>query len=493
MDIYPNFEDFKSLSSSFSFIPIYAEIIGDLETPVSSFMKIRKGSYNFLFESAEQEEKTGRYSFLGTSPEFTVKGKGKSVEIYNNFSGEKRTVVEDNPSKILDEILENHKCPLYDNLPGFTGGLVGYFAYDFVRQVEKISAPIPSDDSECPDFFFMFAKDIVIFDHFKRKIIIVTNIDIKKFKSLKEAYNDGCNTITATKNSLAKSLFFVDATTKPSSNQFKSNLSKEEFIKAVKKTKEYIQEGEITQGVISQRWEKKLDVNPFNIYRALRSVNPSPYMFYLEAGNVKMVGSSPEILVKLDDKKAILRPIAGTRRRGENRKDDKALEKELLVDPKERAEHIMLVELGKNDLEKVCQRKSVQVTEFMKVERYSHVMHIVSNIEGILGKEASLTDLIKASFPAGTVSGSPKVRAMEIIEEVEPVRRGLYAGAVGYFSFKRNLDFCITIRTFIVKENKIYIQAGAGIVLDSEPEKEYIETQNKAKGLIEAYRSAFKI
>lgn len=492
MDIYPSYEIFEILAETFSRVPVCAEVLGDLETPVSAFLKVRKGSYSFLLESAEQEERTGRYSFLGTSPDFVVRGKGKDVEIYNNLTGERKTLVSDNPTGIIDDILKENRAPGYASLPGFTGGLIGYFSYDFVRQIERLP-DISADRLACPDFFFMFAGDMVVFDHFKRKIILVSNVETRRFKSPKDAYRDGLERLTLLKKKIEKPLFLVEPQEKPEDKPFKSNFKRKDFVKSVKTAKKHIEEGDIIQTVISQRWEKKLDTSPFSLYRALRSVNPSPYMFYLEAGDVKLVGSSPEILVKLDGSTATVRPIAGTRPRGRNEKEEKRLEKSLLEDEKERAEHIMLVDLGRNDLGRVCKPGSVKVTELMGIEKYSHVMHIVSNVEGILKPGKKATDLLKASFPAGTVTGAPKIRAMEIIEEIEPVKRGPYAGAAGYFSLQGNMDFCITIRTVLVKGDRVYIQAGAGIVADSVPEKEFTETKNKARGLMEAYKHSRNI
>jgi anthranilate synthase component I len=491
MDIFPPYEIFEALAETFPRLPLCAEMLGDLETPVSAFLKVRKGSYSFLLESAEQEERTGRYSFLGTSPDFVVRGKGKNSEIYNNLTGEKRIITSDNPTGVIDNILKENRAPDYGFLPGFSGGLIGYFSYDFVRQVENLPDNL-KDDMDCPDFFFMFAGDIVIFDHFKRKIILVSNVDTRNLNtSPRKSYEDGLERLEALKKKIEGPLFLVEPQGKTTQDKpFKSNFKRKDFIEAVKTARRYIKEGDIIQTVISQRWEKKLDASPFSIYRALRSVNPSPYMFYLDAGEVKLVGSSPEILVKLDNKTATVRPIAGTRPRGRNEKEETRLEKSLLNDEKERAEHIMLVDLGRNDLGRVCKPGSVKVTELMGIEKYSHVMHIVSNVEGILKPGKKATDLLKATFPAGTVTGAPKIRAMEIIEEIEPVKRGPYAGASGYFSLQGNMDFCINIRTFIVKDDIVYLQAGAGLVADSIPEKEYTETKNKAKGLMEAYRAS---
>jgi len=491
MNIYPDYKRFKEIAEKYPRVPVYMELIGDMETPVSAFLKLKKGSYNFLLESAEQEEKTGRYSFLGTNPEIVIKGKGKEVEIYNNYSGEKQKVSLDDPTAIIDKLIEENRAPLYNHLPGFTGGLIGYFSYDFVRQIEKIP-DISPDRLETPDFFFILASHMVIFDHFKRKILIVANVKTSE-GDLKQKYEEGCNALEDIQKQIEKPPFLLQKITSNPAGQFQSNFKRQRFIEAVKKTKKYIREGDIIQAVISQRWQKELDVPPFNIYRALRTINPSPYMFYLDAGEFKLVGSSPEILVKLDGKKATIRPIAGTRPRGKDEKEEARQERALLSDEKERAEHIMLVDLGRNDLGRVCVSGSVKVTELMTIEKYSHVMHIVSNVEGLLKPGRGATDLIKASFPAGTVSGAPKIRAMEIIEEIEPEKRGPYAGAVGYFSLQGNMDFCITIRTFFIKGDKLYIQAGAGIVADSVPEREYKETENKVKGLMEAYLLARRI
>ncbi|MCM8821103.1 MAG: chorismate-binding protein, partial [Candidatus Omnitrophica bacterium] len=406
MDIYPDYKKFKKLTARYFRVPLYTEMIGDMETPVSTFLKIRKGTYNFLLESAEQEEKVGRYSFLGTNPELVIRGKGKEVEIYDNHSGEKQMIDSEDPTSVIDKILLGNRAPSYTNIPGFTGGLIGYFSYDFVRQIEKLP-DISHNTLNTPDFFFILAGDMVIFDHFKRKIIIVTNVNTKD-GSYKKSYQDGCSRLEALKKQIEKNTLLLEHQSSYSieDSPFKSNLNRSVFIDAAKKVKRYIKEGDIIQAVISQRWEKELDVSPFYIYRALRTVNPSPYMFYLDAGEFTLVGSSPEILVKLDGEKATIRPIAGTRPRGKDEKEEAKLETELLADEKERAEHIMLVDLGRNDLGRVCIPGSVKVTELMVIEKYSHVMHIVSNVEGILKKGKSAVDLIKASFPAGTVSGA---------------------------------------------------------------------------------------
>ncbi|MCM8818188.1 MAG: anthranilate synthase component I [Candidatus Omnitrophica bacterium] len=493
MEIFPDFKEFQKLSKKVNVIPFYIQFLSDFETPVSSFLKIAKGSYNFLFESAEQEEKIGRYSFLGTYPEIIVKGEKNKAIVVNYTTGKKEEFQKRFPLKIIDEFLKKWKTIKIKNLPSFTGGFVGFVSYDYIRQIEKVPDLNQKNIIVSPDFIFFFPKKLIIFDHFKRKVFLITNVFVEKKDRLKETYEEGRNTLLKFANEFQKPLKVVEKKYNDLEEDFKSNFEKKEFIKSVEKVKKYIFEGDIIQAVISQRWEKEIDTDPFKIYRALRSLNPSPYMFFLEVGELKLIGSSPEILVKLENKIAIVRPIAGTKKRPQNEKEEKELEKELLNDEKEKAEHIMLVDLGRNDIGKVCYPGTIKVTDLMKIEKYSHVMHIVSNIEGVLMKNKTPVDLFHSTFPAGTVTGAPKIRAMEIIEEMEKVKRGPYAGAVGYFSLQKSIDFCITIRTFIVKDKKLYIQAGAGIVADSIPEKEYEETKNKALALMEAYKFSKRI
>ncbi|MCM8772682.1 MAG: anthranilate synthase component I [Candidatus Omnitrophica bacterium] len=492
MEIYPNFEEFKFFSQKANIIPLYFSLLSDFETPITSFLKIAKGSFNFLFESAEQEEKIGRYSFIGSYPEIIVKGKEEKVEIINYKTGEKKFITKKLPLKIIEDYLEKYKVPNIKNFPPFFGGFVGFVSYDYVRQIERLPE-ITKDELAVPDFILFFPKKIIIFDHFNRKIFLITNIFIEDKNDIRNKYEEGKKFLLNFIEEFQKPLKIIENSKKEERGFFRSNSKKDIFLKNVEKVKRYIFEGDIIQAVISQRWEKELDTDSFKIYRALRSLNPSPYMFFLELGDVKLIGSSPEILVKLENGIARVRPIAGTRRRGKDEREEKKLEKELLNDEKERAEHIMLVDLGRNDLGRVCYPGSVKVKELMKIEKYSHVMHIVSDIEGKLLKNKSPIDLFHSTFPAGTVTGAPKVRAMEIIEEIENVRRGPYAGAVGYFGLQKSMDFCITIRTFIVKGKKIYVQAGAGIVADSVPEREYEETKNKAKALMEAYELSKRI
>ncbi|RKY32760.1 MAG: anthranilate synthase component I [Candidatus Omnitrophota bacterium] len=491
MKIYPDLSEFKFFAEKYNVIPVFTEILADLETPVSAFLKLRKGPYNFLLESAEQEEKTGRYSFIGFEPELVIKGENGKVEIINTDSGGKRVEKCQDLLKPVEGLLKNYNQPYFPFLPKFTGGFVGYISYDFVRYIEKLP-DLTEDTVKFPEIYFILVRNIVIFDHFKRKIILISNAFPQKDK--KESYSRCVENLESMKKKLEKNLFIVESSQKfKKGGKFKSNFSKDEFKSIVKRAKRYIYDGDIIQVVLSQRWEREIDVEPFYIYRMLRSVNPSPYMFYLELGNCILIGSSPEILVRLEGKKAIVRPIAGTRRRGKDEKEDMKLQEELLNNEKERAEHIMLVDLGRNDLGRVCKPGTVKVTELMKIEKYSHVMHIVSNVEGEISRGKNQFHLLKSSFPAGTVTGAPKIRAMEIIEELENEKRGPYAGAVGYFSFNKDIDFCITIRTFFIKDNKVYVQAGAGIVADSDPEMEYQETVNKVRALTEAYNLSKEI
>jgi anthranilate synthase component I len=487
---YPDLESFKTLSSKGNLIPVYTEILADTETPVSAALKLG-GSPSFLLESMIGGEKWARYSFLGSRPSRVLKGWGKKIEIKDDKMGTQRLRA-DNPIEVIKKELTEYKPVDVMGLPRFYGGLVGYIGYDMVRFFEDI----PDEKKpalKIPDMFLMVTDTVVIFDNLKGKIKVVSNAHING-KSPEEAYREAEAKIEAIIEKLRKSK--IRGRKSQSSNHsfpktegggYASSFpTQEAFEKAVLKSKDYIMDGDVIQVVLSQRFERESDVDPFNIYRALRVINPSPYMYYIDTGDAKLVGSSPEILVRLEGKKIILRPIAGTRTRGETEEADKAFEEELKKDPKEIAEHIMLVDLGRNDVGRVSETGSVKVTELMDIEKYSHVMHLVSNVEGTLKQGFDAFDVLAACFPAGTVTGAPKVRAMEIIEELEPLRRGPYAGAVGYLSYSGNMDTCITIRTLIIKGKKIYIQAGAGIVADSVPEKEYHETVNKAMGMMKA-------
>ncbi|MCP4649900.1 MAG: anthranilate synthase component I [PVC group bacterium] len=488
---YPSKKEFKKLSKKGNLIPVYRELLADFETPVSAFSKIDTGAYSYLLESVEGQEKIARYSFLGSNPSLLLKIKGRQVQIHEKKGGrfkQKNYALKDNdPLDEIKKIITQYKFVTVPGLPRFCGGLVGYLSYDTVRFFENIPDKNP-DDLKLPDAVFVLTDTILIFDHIAHKIKIVSNvhIDDKSPASLDKLYDKSIKKIDQIAALLKKPLKPHKTQKKNPPVRVQSNMSKKEFKNAVTKAKQYIRAGDIIQTVISQRFKVDINIPPFDLYRALRTVNPSPYMYYLKFGDVKIIGSSPEVMVRCETNTAEVRPIAGTRKRGKDESQDEYLSNDLLNDPKERAEHIMLVDLGRNDLGRVCRYSSVKVDDLMIIEKYSHVMHIVSNVQGQLKQGKDVFDLIRATFPAGTVSGAPKIRAMEIIDELETVRRGPYAGCVGYFSFSGNLDTCITIRTIVCKGNSAYVQAGAGIVADSVPEKEYQETENKAKALIKS-------
>ncbi len=497
MLIYPSEKEFIKLSRQGNLIPVCAEVLGDLETPVSAYFKIAsKCEYSYLLESVEGEEKMARISMLAKDPEIVVQTKGNNAKIiYFGKNGKKEETLEikKSPLEIVDGILKKYKLVSVPNMPKFCGGMVGFFSYDLVRFFEKLPQKTV-DDLDFPDTIFLLTKDLVVFDHPSHKIKVVSCVYKEKNDSVKEIikkYRATVKKLEKTINDLKKPLILPKFKDNADSNvKFESNFSKNEFEGIVKEAKKQIRAGEIIQVVLSQRFRLKLKTEPINIYRALRALNPSPYMYFLNFDGIKIVGSSPEILVRCENGVVESRPIAGTRPRGKDETQDKVLAQDLLNDPKEKAEHIMLVDLGRNDLGRVCEKGTVNVNDFMKIERYSHVMHIVSNVKGKLKKNKSAYDVLAATFPAGTVSGAPKVRAMEIIEDLEKTRRGPYAGSVGYFDFNGNLNSCITIRTIVIKNNFAYIQAGAGIVADSKPEKEYQETLNKAKAQMKAIELA---
>jgi len=480
--LYPDIDEFMRLSKKGNLIPVYKEILADTDTPVTAFLKLG-GRPSFLLESLEGGEKWARYSFLGSRPSKIIRGKGKRVEIIEG-QNTPQVFEPENPIDLIKKEISVYRPVEVSGLPRFFGGLVGYMGYDMVRFFERVPETTKGG-IDLHDFFFMLTDTMLIFDNLKQKIKVVSNAHIDS-ESPEEAYHAAQKKIDDIITRLRTPFVIEDSKSTRGSDVFVSNFSREDFLAGVKKSKEYVMAGDIVQVVLSQRFERSTAVEPFNIYRALRVINPSPYMYYLDTGDAQIVGSSPEILVRVEEGKIVLRPIAGTRKRGETEAVDKALEEELRKDPKEIAEHIMLVDLGRNDVGRVAKTGSVKVTEIMTVERYSHVMHLVSNVEGDLRNGLDAFDVLSACFPAGTVTGAPKVRAMEIIEELEPVKRGPYAGSVGYFSYSGNMDTCITIRTLIIKNGKVYVQAGAGIVADSEPENEYMETVNKAKGMMKA-------
>lgn len=485
--IFPTFELFRKKLDEGNLIPVWDEVLADHDTPVSSYRKIAKGDYSFLLESVEGGEKWGRYSFIGTEPSVIFRTKGDYIEIIEN--GEKR-VEHGDPLDSLRTLLSRYNPVQVEGLPRFHGGAVGYFAYEIVKFIEEL--PDQSrDELELWDSIYIITDTVLVFDNVNHKIKIIANAFVPDSSLAESSYRQAVERIRSVKERLKVPLNISneqsDRTAEP---HLVSNFLKDDYKKAVDKTKEYIRAGDIIQAVISQRWKTDLTVDPFDLYRALRVLNPSPYMFYLKLGDQILAGSSPEVMVRVEGSRIESRPIAGTRRRGDSDAQDRELAKELLSDPKERAEHIMLVDLARNDVGRVARTGTVKVDELMIIEKYSHVMHIVSNVIAELQEGRDAIDVVKATFPAGTLSGAPKVRAMEIIEELEHEKRGAYGGAIGYFSFSGNMDSCIVIRTFVIKDGKVYIQAGAGIVADSDPEAEYNETVSKVRALVKAFEMA---
>lgn len=486
--VHPTRAEFKELAAQGNLIPVFREIVADMDTPVSVFKKLEDAECAYLLESVEGGEKWARYSFIGLNPVVTFTSKKHDVQI-SYVSGKTESFSDPAPLDKLRDILSGYKFVENAALPPFCGGAVGYVGYEQIRNFEPTIGD-NVDDLNLPDLCFVITETIIVFDHLRHRVKLVANCHIPDNADLDAIYESALQKINQLHNRLARPVPMSDKTVNVGRSEVKSNFTQDEFIEAVEKCKEYIAAGDIFQVVISQRFNVNITCEPFEIYRALRSVNPSPYMFYLKFKNFKLVGSSPEILVKLTDDVVQVRPIAGTRVRGATPEQDADLEAELLADPKERAEHIMLVDLGRNDCGRVSQYGSVEVDDLMIVERYSHVMHIVSNVRGKLMPGMDAFDAFRAAFPAGTVSGAPKIRAMQIINEIEPMNRGPYAGSVGYFSFNGNLDSCITIRTVLIKDDQAYVQAGAGIVADSDPVSEYKETINKASAMIRAIEIA---
>jgi len=486
----PSLEEFKQKAKQGNLIPVYREILADMETPVSAFLKIDDGKYSFLLESVEGGEKWARYSFLGSRPEVVVRSFGRTVEVIRQGKKETRAFEHD-PLEAVRDILAEYRPVPDPALPRFYGGGVGFMGYDVVRFFERLpDRKKPGLDT--PDILFMITDTLVIFDTVTHRIKVVSNAHVNG-GSVAAAYREAVAKIDAIVKKLKKGVRGQGSGVRKRPHlkaKLKSNFTQPQYEQAVLKAKEYIKAGDIFQVVPSQRFERKVTAEPFEIYRALRLINPSPYMYFLRCGDTTVVGASPEVMVRLEEGRIDLRPIAGTRRRGATEEEDKALEQELLADPKERAEHIMLVDLGRNDVGRVSEMGSVQVSELMVIERYSHVMHIVSNVRGRIAPDHDAYDVVRACFPAGTVSGAPKIRAMEIIDELEPTRRGPYAGAVGYFGFSGNMDTCITIRTLVIKDKIAYIQAGGGVVADSVPALEYLETVNKARAMMRAVEMA---
>lgn len=491
MEYSPSFKEFQQLAAQGNLVPVTCRMLADFETPLSAYQKIRGQGDSFLFESVEGGEHIGRYSFLGCNPRATIRQVGNRVEVLESGKiVESHTVgsgVKDG-LEVIERALKKYRAVSRPELPRFTGGAVGFIGYEFIHDVEPVVPRPPNDELRTPTLYFIVADELLIFDRVTQTLTVLVNAVLDDYRSPTEAYEQAIGEIERIVALLEKPAEHAPVVVpkETPSMPFESNVSKEKFFANVSRAKEYITAGDIIQVVGSQRFSTNVRARPLDIYRAARSINPSPYMFLLELDGFSLVGASPEIHVRCEDRKVEIRPIAGTRPRGKAPEQDVANEKDLLADPKERAEHVMLVDLARNDLGRVCDFGSVHVKDLMIIERYSHVMHIVSQVEGKLSANRTPYDLMRATFPAGTLSGAPKVRAMQIISELEGTQRGPYGGCVGYFSFNGNLDCCITIRTALIKDGKAYVQAGGGWVNDSTPEGEYQETVNKAKAMLKA-------
>ena len=503
--ITPSLDEFLKLASQGNLIPVTSRILADIETPLSAYRKIRGQGESFLFESVEGGEHLGRYSFVGCNPRAVIKQTGDRVEVIEGGKvvetfGVGRDAL---PSvqadqqvgptvrdglEVVERVMKKYSPVTLPGLPRFTGGAVGFIGYEFIHDVEPVVPRPAHDELGTPTMYFIVADQLLVFDRVAQTITVLVNAAIDEAASPAEAYETAVEEIERLLSLLEQPSEHhpVSVPGEVPSIPFTSNMAKEKFLAGVEASKKFITAGDIIQVVGSQRFSVETKASPVDVYRAARTVNPSPYMILLELDGFSLIGASPEIHVRCEDRNVEIRPIAGTRRRGKTPDEDVALEKELLADPKERAEHVMLVDLARNDIGRVCDFGSVQVKDLMIIERYSHVMHIVSSVEGKLSADKSNYDLMRATFPAGTVSGAPKIRAMQIIAELEGTTRGPYAGCVGYFSFNGNLDTCITIRTALLKDGKAYVQAGGGWVNDSEPEAEFQETVNKSKAMLKA-------
>ncbi len=493
-------EQFYTAAQQGALVPVYRELPADLETPVSVYLKLRGQGVGFLLESVERAEQLGRYSFLGFNPRRQIIARGREVTVRDNGHATTRTLAGgEDPLSVVEAALASFQpvAPVHElvkGLPRFFGGAVGYLGYDMVRFFEQrpegqtwISPP---DDRDLPDMHLFITDTLVVFDHVQHRLLLFANAPTPAGCDLDAVYDAALARLDALEAQVRAPLAYTPAASAPADAPVTSTLTQAQYEDAVRRAKEYIAAGDIFQVVLSQRLARPTAAEPFSIYRALRRINPSPYMFFLDFGDAYLIGSSPEVLVRLQDRTAAVRPIAGTRPRGATPEADRVLEAELLADPKERAEHVMLVDLGRNDLGRVCDFNTIRVPELLVTETYSHVIHLVSHVEGRLRDGLDAFDLLRATFPAGTLSGAPKVRAMEIIDELEGVKRGPYGGAVGYFGFNGAMDTCITIRTIVLKDGVAYLQAGAGIVADSDPTKEYHETMHKAGALSKAIEMA---
>ena len=492
----PTLEEFTQLATQGNLVPVARRLLADVETPLSAYRKIRGQGESFLLESVEGGEHLGRYSFVGCNPRAVIRQSGATVEVIENgrvtesftvssqaVPGDAKTVKDG--LVVIEHVLGKFRPVPVPGLPRFTGGAVGYLGYEFIHDVEPVVPRPPKDELGTPVMYFLIADELLVFDRVAQTITVMVNAALDEAATPAEAYENAIGEIDRLISLLEQPSEHFPATVPEDLPDLaaESNVAKEKFLENVLHSKKYITAGDIIQVVGSQRFSAPLSATPIDVYRAVRSINPSPYMFLLELGGFSLVGASPEIHVRCENRRIELRPIAGTRRRGKSPEEDLALEKELLADPKERAEHVMLVDLARNDLGRVCDFGTVKVNDLMIIERYSHVMHIVSQVEGRLSPQHTPYDLMRATFPAGTVSGAPKIRAMQIISELEGTTRGPYAGCVGYFSFNGNLDCCITIRTALLKDGKAYVQAGGGWVNDSTPEGEFMETVNKSRAM----------
>ena len=477
-----NQSEFNALAAQgYNRIPLVVETFADLDTPLSLYLKLANQPYSYLLESVQGGERFGRYSIIGLPAKTRIVAHGRNVEVLKN-NKVVEAVQDTNPLDFVQDYQRRFKVPPYQGLPRFTGGLAGYFGYETVRYIERrLADTVKADHINVPDVLLMVSEELAVVDNLSGKLYFIVYADPAEAN----AYNNARTRLADLIKRLRQSVAIPESHPMPA-NEAVSEFGEANFKAAVEKAKRYIFDGDIMQVVLSQRMSQPFAAPPLSLYRALRSLNPSPYMFYYDMGDHHVVGASPEILVRLEDGTVTARPIAGTRPRGKTREQDLALAEELLADPKERAEHVQLMDLGRNDVGRVAQTGTVKVTDNMMIERYSHVMHIVSNVEGKLKPGMDAIDVLKATFPAGTVSGAPKVRAMEIIDELEPSKRGIYAGAVGYLGFNGDMDVAIAIRTGVIKNNMLYVQAGAGIVADSVPESEWMETQNKARAVLRA-------
>tara|TARA_R110001606_G_scaffold395664_2_gene568419 strand:+ start:31912 stop:33402 length:1491 start_codon:yes stop_codon:yes gene_type:complete len=481
---------FKQLAEQgYNRIPLVREVLADLDTPLSTYLKLADAPYSYLLESVHGGEKWGRYSIIGLPSETVVRITGQDIVVKHHGKVIEQTTSPD-PLSWIETFKQQYIVPDLDDLPRFNGGLVGYFGYDTVRYIEPHLGPCPNPDPlGCPDILLMVSNDLIVFDNLSGRLFIIVHADPSTDNAYKQA-QDNLDKLTLNLRTATPKYSSTYAGKTVDEDDFISGFTHDGFIDAIEKAKQYITDGDIMQVVLSQRLSIPFSAQPMDLYRALRTLNPSPYMYYLNLEDFHIVGSSPEILVRMEDNEVTVRPIAGTRPRGKTPEEDKAFELDLLTDPKELAEHLMLIDLGRNDAGRVSQIGTVKLTDKMIVERYSHVMHIVSNVTGQVVPNMTCIDALRATFPAGTVSGAAKVRAMEIIDELEPVKRGVYAGAVGYLSWSGNMDTAIAIRTAVIKNNTLHIQAGAGIVYDSVPEMEWQETMNKARAIFRAVAMA---